>query len=129
MTPILADISQGEIWMIALNAVLALAAIVGIFLKKQEIAVQQPLDVQIIETLVSKEDFGEHKQHMDRELNALWNTVRAENTAIRREITDAVTHSQEIVMDKLESNRIELASKLDGISDRVIATLKNTGAI
>jgi len=32
-------------------------------------------------------------------------TMRDENTAIRREITDAVQHSQEMLMGQLEKNR------------------------
>ena len=125
----LADISPGEIWMISLTAAMVVVMAIGTFFKKSDVNVQQPLDVQIIESLVSKDDFGQHTLRVDRELTALWNTMRTENTAIRREITDAVTHSQEVVTNRLDANRAELNNKLDGMPERIIATLKNTSAI
>jgi hypothetical protein len=126
---ILAAISDGEIWMICLTAAAVVVSAVGTFLKKSDVRVEQPLDVKILETLASKSDVQALAKSTRKEFDDLWFTVRNENTAIRKEITSAVSHSQEVVMDKLENNRVELSEKLDNMPDRVIATLKNTGAI
>ena len=140
MTPMLADISNSEWIMVAATVGLFVVALIAL-IKKSDVAVSPtPFPVEIVESLVTKDDFKTNNddvrralkasdQKFEREIQSLWSTLRSENTAIRREITDAVRHSEELVMDKLESNREELGGKLDGMPDRVIATLKNTGAI
>ena len=125
MNLLLAEISAGEIWMIALTAGMLAVMAIGTFWKKTDVQVQQPLDVQLAEARVSQDDFNAHKERVDKELSLLWTTVRTENTAIRREITDAVSHSQEVLMEKLENNRVELAGRLDHLPSRVIADLRN----
>lgn len=128
---ILADISTGEVWMIVLTGLMAVAALAGTFWKPTNVQVQQPLDVQVVESLVTKEDCGSKMGRQDASLRELWQTVRSENqridnsVAALREALGALKASNEIQNHQLAS----LDRKLDGIPERVIATLRNTGAI
>ena len=91
MTPMLADISQGEIWMIAFNGILAIAALVGIFRKKQEVSVQQPLDVQMVESLVSKEDFREHVREDNAVHEQLFSKINGMTRGSDNKISSEIT--------------------------------------
>jgi len=57
--------STGEIWMICLTAAMVVTSMIATFWKKTEVQVQQPLDVTIVETLVTKADFNRFAEHND----------------------------------------------------------------
>jgi len=60
------------------------------------------ISVELAEAPVAKGDFDKHLDSSRHELDKIWATMRDENTAIRREITDAVQHSQEMLMASLK---------------------------
>ena len=124
----LADISIGETVMWVSTAGLFIISLIAL-LRKADVKVEQPIDVNILESLASKDELSALAKASRKEFDDLWFTVRSENTAIRKEITGAVTHSQEVVMEKLEKNRVELGGQLQNMPGEIIATLRNTGAI
>ena len=91
MTPMLADISPGEYWMIALTAGMFVVSAVGTFWKKTDVQVQQPLDVQMVESLVSKDDFREHcrqdQETHDQLFAKIGGMTRGTDSKISSEIT------------------------------------------
>jgi len=127
--------NQGEIWMLVFNAIMAAGTVASVAIArsalngKQRVKLDQPLDVQLVEQFTNKQEFNGAQKMARKEFDDIWATVRFENTAIRREITAAVQHTQETLMEKLEDNRRELSNQITAMPDRVISTLKNTGAI
>jgi predicted DNA-binding protein (MmcQ/YjbR family) len=133
MTPILAqeipDINT--VWLVVISLITTGSSMATIGLwwqgrRRQEVQVTgDRISVELTEDPVTRTDFHKHLDASRHELDKVWTTMRDENTAIRHEITEAVQHSQEMLMDKLEKNRRELSDKLDHMPGRIIADLGN----
>ena len=97
--------------------------------RKQEVKVQQPISVEVIEQLheqfASREGFEEHVRNTAEEFRRL----RAENKHDREEIAKKSSEQVAGVYDRIEDVRKELGGKIDSLPERVINTLKTTGAI
>jgi plasmid replication initiation protein len=127
----LAELSESDYWMLGCTIVACLAAVAGVIIaivslnKKQEVALDQPVSVELTKQFVPKHDFDEHVRVTASEFRAL----RQENREDREKL--AVNSSRQIdgVYKRIEDVRKELSEKMDDVPDRVIATLKNTGAI
>lgn len=142
MIPMLADISTGEIWMLVFSGLTVVIMFVGTFFKKTDVKVKQPFDVQIVEKLATKDELHALVADNNREHDNLFSKIGGMDRGIAKKISDEVTaiHVRINLLDK-SSGRVEatteahskqleqLDDKVDGIPDRVIATLKNTGAI
>ena len=125
----LADISTGEIWMIVLTGIMAVASMVGTFFKKTDVNVQQPLNVEMVESLVSKEDFREHVREdnaVHEQLFAKLSGVgRGADTKISAEITavhnrvNAIQQSIGSLEATTEIQNQQL-QRMDGKIDRLI---------
>lgn len=102
MTPMLADISTGELWMIALTGLMAVASLASTFWKKTDVNLQQPLNVEMVESLVSKEDFREHCRQNNEVHEQLFSKIggmtRGTDSKISSEIT--AVHSRVNAIEK-----------------------------
>lgn len=138
----LADISTGEIWMLVFSGATVVIMFIGTFFKKTDVKLRQPFDVQIVEKLATKEEVHALITDNKREHDNLFSKIGGMDRGIAKKISDEVIaiHARINLLDN-SSGRVEattelhsqqlqqLDNKVDGIPDRVIATLKNTGAI
>jgi hypothetical protein len=133
MTPVFAQETPNinTVWLVVISLITTGSSMATIGLwwqgrRRQEVQVNgDRISVELTENPVTRTDFHNHLDSSRREIDKIWATVRDENTAIRHEITEAVQHSQEMLMDKLEQNRRELSDKLDHMPSRIIADLSN----
>jgi len=92
MTPILAELTgletAGLICAIIFGGIGSLVGVIAMF-KKQEVAVQQPVDIQIIEQFVSKAEFNAHVATVNREIFQLREIFRKEIPEMERRISEA----------------------------------------
>jgi len=141
----LAEISTGELVSNGVALGLFVVALVALF-KKNDVKVEQPITVKVIEALhdkfASKVEFDRQAEENKREHENLFSKIGGVDRGFAQKVTNEVTaiHARINLLDK-SSGRLEattelqneqlsaLDKKLDGIPDRVIATLKNTGAI
>jgi hypothetical protein len=79
-----------------LGGAASVAAIVGLILKRRRIIEPQPLEVKPAAEYVTKEfcadrhtETKKRLDEMSKQVDALWSTMRSENTAIRGEMTRA----------------------------------------
>ena len=90
MTPMLADFSTGEI---VSNAIAFGALIIMLIsmLRKSDVKVEQPLDVHLVESLVSKNDFRDHvrqdQETHDQLFAKIGGMTRGADSKISSEIT------------------------------------------
>jgi hypothetical protein len=119
--------SAETVWLavISLVTVCSGLATIGIWWQGRGQPPSPPAPAEIQPAVITRADFVDHVESSRRELDEIRATGRAENTAIRHEITEAVQHSQEMLMDKLEKNRLELSAKLDRMPSRIITDLNN----
>jgi hypothetical protein len=121
--------SAENVWLVVVTLITAGSSLATIGLwwqgRQRQDAAGNLTSLSPAEAAIVKPDFDKHLDSNRREFDRIWATVRDENTAIRHEITEAVQHSQEMLMDKLEKNRRELSDKLDTIPSRIIADLSN----
>jgi uncharacterized membrane-anchored protein YhcB (DUF1043 family) len=137
----LAEISPGEMAMTAATIGLFVVALIAL-LKKQEVKVDQPLDVSLVETLATKADLKEHIIEDRTEHANLFSKIGGMDRGMAQKISNEVTaiHARINLLDR-SNGRLEattelqnaqlksLDDKLDAMPERVIATLKNTNAI
>ena len=125
----LADISTGELWMLAFTGIMAISALAGTFWKKQDVNLKQPLDVQVIETLVSKDDFRDSQRHNDEVHEQIFSKLngigRGSDNKISAEIT--AVHSRVNAIEKsiggLEASNAmqnQQLARMDAKIDRLI---------
>jgi len=83
--------STAEIWMICITGGMFIVSAVGTFWKKQDVNIQQPLDVQMVESMVSKDDFREHvrqdQETHDQLFAKIGGMTRGADSKISSEIT------------------------------------------
>lgn len=126
MTPMLADISNN--WILGctivgtLTSVGALLVAVVAINKKQEVKVDQPLDVQLVENFVGKSEFDSHEKENRREFEALRNDLRED----RRNNEVHASQRSKTIFDEIKSVRMELSAKIDSMPSRIIADLRNS---
>ena len=129
MTPMLAEVSQGEIWMIILTGIMSVGTLVAAFKRTTDVRVQQPLDVQLVETLVSKDDFreaGRHNEEVHEQLFSKLNSIsRTADDRIGSEIT--AVHNRVNAIEKslggLETSTVmqnQQLARMDAKIDRLI---------
>lgn len=113
--------------------------IIGL-LKKTEVQVEQPVSVKVIaemhEEFASRTAFEAHMQKTDDEFAALRDEHRRDRElseqSARTRITGVYSRVDATRMElstKMDDNRRELSSEINSMEARIIATLKNTGAI
>lgn len=144
--------TEGEKWILGCTIVMAVGTIGAMIVmiialnKKQEVKVDQPVSITITEELhnsfAAKESFDKHCEENRREIENIFSKIGGVDRGAGNKISAEVTaiHARINLLDK-SSGRLEattelqneklksMDSKLDGMPDRVIATLRNTGAI
>ena len=127
----LAEISNGESWMIVITAIMAVTSVVGTFWKKTEVQVQQPLDVTIVETLVSKADFNTFTQHNDQTHKELYSKIggveRGANSSIDQKVEivrkDVIEVGKQVAalkgQNEMQTQQLaRMDAKLDRLAER-----------
>jgi uncharacterized membrane-anchored protein YhcB (DUF1043 family) len=96
----------------------------------------QRREVSFTETPASKKDFDQHVVETARNFNAVRNELahdrqaNQEHASKRSETLFRKMDTTRTELDtKIEDTRRELSDKIDAMPERVITTLKNTGAI
>lgn len=115
-------------------------------MKKQDVKIEQPVSITITEELhksfAARDVFERHCEENKREHENIFSRIGGVDRDSGAKITSEVTaiHARINLLDK-SNGRLEATTelqnqqlksmndKLDGMPDRVIATLKNTGAI
>jgi uncharacterized protein YpmS len=96
-----------EAWMLGCTILMAMASIGALIVailalnRRQQIAVQQPVDIKLIEQLVSKDDFMAHVRENDRQRGLL-----------HKRLDDAIKDYNE---------------KFQALPNEIVALLRNTG--
>jgi len=144
MIPMLADAatpSANTVWLVLISLVMVASGLaqVGSWWqgrqRKSTTIDGQPVEVKVTEEMhkefASKKEFEEFTAKAERQRTELWVTLRAENlrldnnVTVVRENVAALAKSTELQNEHLA----KMDDKLDAMPDRVIATLRNTGAI
>lgn len=95
-------------------------AITGLF-KKSEVKVEQPLNVQLLESFTSKKDFDAHASDNKREFEA----IRSELREDRHNNEVHASQRSAGIYKRIEAVREELSGKMDKMPSRIIADLRN----
>lgn len=132
-----ADTTSQISWTLVFDGLMSLAT-VGLFIiatRKSRVQVQQPVDVRVVESLhqqfPSRKEFDKHIETFTSHRSEIWQTVRGENQRLDNEITVVRTciAGLQKATDMQNVQLTAMSRKIDDMPDRVIATLKNTGAI
>jgi len=128
----LADISPGEIWMICLTAAMVIIMALGTFIKKAEVRVEQPLDIKLVETLVSKEDFKELVRKNDEVHEQLFSKIGGVDRGAASKISSEIlqVHQRVNAIEKsiggletstnIQGQRMaQMHSKIDRLIERI----------
>lgn len=117
-------------------AIFVAAASATIYYLKGAFGGKQQREVSFTETPASKKDFDQHVVETARNFNAVRNELahdrqlNQEHASKRSETLFRKMDNTRSELDtKIEDTRRELSEKIDAMPERVIATLKNTGAI
>jgi hypothetical protein len=94
--------------------------VMGLF-KKQDVKVEQPLNVQLLESFVGKTDFQNHAADNKREFDA----IRTELREDRRNNEVHASQRSAGVYKRIEAVQTELSKKMDDMPSRIIADLRN----
>jgi uncharacterized membrane-anchored protein YhcB (DUF1043 family) len=123
-----------QFWIIILFVAQIISLIVGIVVASANR--KQRREVSFTETPASKKDFDQHVVETARNFNAVRNELahdrqlNQEHASKRSETLFRKMDTTRSELDtKIEDTRRELSEKIDAMPERVIATLKNTGAI
>jgi len=134
MTPTPEANSFLQFWIIVLFVAQLISLLVGIGVAASNR--KQRREVSFAEAPASKRDFEAHQAECKCKHDSLWaklNEDRHEQQIHISERNKTLYNKIETVRleldTKMEDTRRELSDKIDAMSDRVIATLKNTGAI
>jgi len=88
----------------------------------------QPIKVQSVEKIVSeKECIERHKSAIDAVEGVKQQLVKLEDA--RQKDSEQASKDRKTIYAHIDDVRRELSEKIDDMPDRVIATLRNTGAI
>ena len=127
MTPLLADITSAEAWILgctivgALTGVGALVVAIAAMNKKQEVSVDQPLNVQLLESFVTKSEFANHAADNKRDVDS----IRVELREDRRNNEVHASQRSAGIYKKIDEVRSELSEKIDAMPSRIVADLRN----
>lgn len=97
-----------------------LVGITGLF-KKQDVKVDQPLNVQLLESFTTKKDFDSHAADNKREFEA----IRTELREDRKNNEIHASARSKSIYDKIDDVREELSDKIDAMPSRIVADLRN----
>ena len=130
MTPLLAEVSIAEKWMVGCTIIMALASIGALIVavvavnKKQMVRVEQPLEVQFANEFVHQQDFERHEEANERAFTEL--RKEREEDRIRGEA------SRSKIYEKLESMNRDmnsLSSKMGDMGGKIVAEILNAKKI
>lgn len=123
-----------QFWIIILFVAQIISLIVGIAVAASNR--KQRREVSFTETPASKKEFDNHVTETRANFTAVRNELAADRQtnqvhASRRSETlfTKMENTRSELDTKIEDTRRELSEKIDAMPERVIATLKNTGAI
>jgi len=91
----LCQISVVDEWMIGFTGIMSLATLGAMVVmivalnKKQQVQVQTPLDVQAVESFVSKADFQQHAAGVAHEIHQIREILRQEIPGMERRIAES----------------------------------------
>jgi hypothetical protein len=127
----LAEISTGEVWMICLTAAMVGIMAIGTFLRKSEVRVEQPLDIKLVETLVSKEDFKELVRRNDEIHEQLFSKIGGVDRGAAAKISSEVqlVHARVNAIEKsiggLEASTSIQGQRLAGMDAKIDRLIEN----
>ena len=105
----------------ALTGVGALVVAIAAMNKKQEVKVDQPLNVQLLESFVTKSEFTSHTADNKNDLDS----IRAELREDRRNNEQHASARSAGIYRKIDEVRSELSEKIDAMPSRIVADLRN----
>ena len=122
MKVILAEpqISTVDLWMIAFTGLMSLATFGAMVVmivalnKKQEVRVEAPLEVQGVESFVSKPDFNRHAAGVTREIHDIREILRREIPEMERRIAESAEARVARLHERLNDVLAEV-SRLEGM--------------
>lgn len=114
-----ADMSPGEIWMVCLTAATVVIMAVGTFIKKTDVKVQQPLDVQLVESFVSKSDFNAHVAAVSLGMHQMREILRTEIPQMERRIMESGEHRVTKLHDRINDVLAEV-SRVEGVIEQAL---------
>ena len=134
--------SESEKWILGCTIVMALGTIGALIVaiiavnKKQEVRVDQPVNVTITEelhkTFAAKEDLKSHVAETKDEFRRVARE-RSDDLRLaaqsRRTMYEKQDATRKELTERSDAVRKDLGEKIDSIPDQVIATLRNAGAI
>jgi hypothetical protein len=100
--------------------------------KETRIIEPQPFDVRVIDAMAKEKDCLSRFELAQRELEAIRQRRDADIAAgsiSRKAIYETITQTNRETTKQLESVRSELSAQISTMPDRIIATLRNVGAI
>lgn len=124
---LLGEISTTDKWILGCTIVMAFTSLCALVVaivainKKQDVSVEQPVEIQLASEFVHKSDFEKHVEDNNHSF--------AEAERKRSEDLRAASMSRKGVYDKIDETRAELTEKIDNLPDRVISILRNFGVI
>lgn len=89
--------------------------------KKQEVRVDQPLNVQLLETFVAKSEFTNHVTENKKDFEAMRNELRED----RKNNEIHASQRSSGIYKKIDDVREELSEKIDQMPSKIIADLRN----
>jgi hypothetical protein len=117
---LLADISTVDQWMIGFTGLMALATFGALVVmivalnKKQQVQVETPLDVQAVESFISKAEFNHYVTSATHEIHQIREILRMEIPEMERRISESGEHRVTKLHDRINEVLAEV-SRLEGV--------------
>ena len=123
----LAEFSAAEGWILGctiVGAICGLGALVVAIVtinKKQDVKLDQPLSIQLLESFVAKSEFTAHVNDNKQDLER----IRAEQKKDRQEMDVHGSMERKSIYNEIGLVRKELSQKIDAMPSRIVADLRN----
>jgi hypothetical protein len=120
-----AEISTVDQWMIGFTGLMALATFGALVVmivalnKKQQVRVETPLDVQTVESFVSKAEFNQFVAAATSDIHQIREILRQEIPALERRISESGEHRVTKLHDRINQVLAEV-SRLEGIVEQAL---------